>query len=95
MNPTISIAASGHVTIDFGAYDSELYQRACATLEVALGFVRQGKTVFGLEQGVEPSFLRDEVEISTGWDNWSGRYLLANSDPGDAILRHLHADLLS
>jgi hypothetical protein len=93
MNPTISIAASGHVSLDFGNDDSVLYQQACAKLETELGFIRCGETVAGLDEGVSPSFFRAELEISAGWDNWSGSYLLANSDAGDAILRHLHAEL--
>jgi hypothetical protein len=37
--------------------------------------------------------MREELEISTGWDNWSGSYLLSNSSEGDAILRHIFAGL--
>jgi hypothetical protein len=93
MNPSICIASNGHVALDFGDYDSLSYQKACAKLENEIGFSRHGETVAGLDEGVSPSFLRVEVEISAGWDNWSGSYLLSNSDAGDAILRHLYAEL--
>lgn len=93
MNPTIFIAANGHVSLDFGDYDSAAYQQACARLENALGFIRHGETAAGLDEGVSPSFLRAELKISSGWDSWSGSYLLANSDAGDAILRQLYAEL--
>ena len=93
MNPSLSIAANGHVTLDFGDYDSVPYQQVCAKLENELGFCRHGDTVAGLDEGISPSFLRSELEISAGWDNWSGSYLLANSDAGDAILRRLYAEL--
>ena len=93
MNPTMSIAANGHLSLDFGDYDSVLYQQACAKLENELGFIKRGETVAGLDEGVGPSFFRAELEISTGWNNWSGSYLLANSDAGDAILRHLYAEI--
>jgi hypothetical protein len=93
MNPSLSIAANGHLTLDFGDYDSVAYQQVCAKLENELGFVRHGRTVAGLDEGVSPSFTRAELEISAGWDNWSGSYLLANSDAGDAILRRLYAEL--
>ena len=89
----MSIAANGYVTLDFGDFDSVPYQQACAKLETELGFARYGDTVAGLDEGVSPSFLRADLEISAGWDNWSGSYLLANSDAGDAILRHLYAEL--
>lgn len=94
MNPSLSIAANGHVTLDFGDYDSVAYQQVCAKLENELGFSRQGRTVAGLDEGINPSFLRAGLEISAGWDNWSGSYLLSNSDAGDAVLRRLHAELM-
>ncbi|MCS0628852.1 hypothetical protein NX786_05855 [Telluria mixta] len=93
MNPSLHIAANGHLNLDFGDYDSVAYQQACAKLENELGFARHGGIVAGLDEGVCPSFLRAELEISAGWDNWSGSYLLANSDAGDAILRRLYAEL--
>lgn len=79
--------------LDFSDYDSLPYQQACAKLENELGFVRRGRTVAGIDEGISPSFLRADLEISAGWDNWSGSYLLANSDAGDAILRRLHTEL--
>jgi hypothetical protein len=93
MNPSLSTAANGHLTLDFGDYDSVAYQEVCAKLQNELGFARHGRTVVELDEGVSPSFLRAELEISAGWDNWSGSYLLANSDAGDAILRRLYAEL--
>ncbi|KQV49021.1 hypothetical protein ASC93_13195 [Massilia sp. Root335] len=93
MNPSLSIAANGHLTLDFGDYDSLAYQQVCAKLENELGFDRHGRTVAGLDEGVNPSFVRAELEITAGWDNWSGSYLLANSDAGDAVLRSLYTEL--
>ena len=66
MNPTICIAANGHVALDFGGYDSFSYQQTCAKLDRDLGFIRHGGTVAGLDEGVSPSFLRGEIEISAG-----------------------------
>jgi len=94
MNPSLSIAANGHVTLDFGEYDSVAYHQVCAKLENELGFSRQGNTIVGLDEGISPSFLHAELEISARWGNWSGSYLLANSDAGDTILRSLHTELV-
>lgn len=94
MNKSLYIAANGHVALDFGDYDSAAYQRACVKLENELGFSRQGDTVAGLDEGISPSFLRAKLEISAGWNNWCGSYLLANSDEGDEILRRLYAELV-
>lgn len=93
MGPTLTIAANGHVALDFGDCDSELYPQACATLESQLGFTRRGRTCAGCDEGITPSFFRADVEIFTGWDNWSDCYLLANSDAGDKVLRHVYAQL--
>lgn len=93
MNFNLSIAANGHVMIVFGVYKNVLHQKAYSKLD-NLGFTSRGTTLHGLEEGIEPSFFRAEVEILTGYDNWSGSYLLATSDEGDAILRHMYADLL-
>ena len=79
--------------LDFGDYDSVPYQQVCSKLENEFGFSRHGATVAGFDEGIGPSFLHAELEISTGWDNWSGSYLLSNSDAGDAILRRLYAEL--
>lgn len=93
MGPTLTIAANGHVALEFSDCDSVLYPQACATLESQQGFTRHGSTSAGLDEGITPSFFRADLEIFTGWDNWSGCYLLANSDAGDAVLRHLYAQL--
>ncbi|AKZ61888.1 hypothetical protein F506_03690 [Herbaspirillum hiltneri N3] len=59
-----------------------------------MGFIRHGDTLIGFDEGINPSFLRADLEISSGWDNWKGSYLLANSDTGDVILRYLYAELI-
>jgi len=92
INPSMSIAANGHVNLDFGDY-SVPYQQVCARLEIELGFTRHGALVVGLDEGISASFLLAEIEISAEWDNWSGSYLLANSDAGHTILRRLYAEL--
>jgi hypothetical protein len=93
MNPSLSIAANGHLTLDFSDYDSVAYQTVCGKLENELGFARHGRTVAGLDEGISPSFICAELEISAGWNNWSGSCLLSSSDAGDAILRRCTANL--
>lgn len=93
MSPSLSVAANGYLTLAFDDYDSVAYQQVCAKLENELGFARHGRTVAGLDEGINPSFICAELEISAGWDNWSGSCLLANSDAGDTVLRRLYAEL--
>ena len=57
------------------------------------GFVSRGQVVAGLDEGIRPSYWRAEIEICTGWDNWTGDYLLSNSSEGDELRRLLIAQL--
>ena len=36
---------------------------------------------------------RAHVALLAGWDEWSGNYLLATCEDGDAFLEQLHATL--
>ena len=93
MKPSLSIAANGHVMLDFGDSDAVLFEEACAKLENDMGFVRHGRAVVGLDEGIAPSLVRADLQISSGWDNWLGCYLLADSAAGDGVLRQLCAAL--
>lgn len=82
-------AANGHFSLEFGSYDSLLWQKISRYLETDLGFVRVGDVVVGLDEGIRQSFLREGLLIQAGWDNWSGDYLLSDSASGDELLQSL------
>ncbi|MCP8462562.1 hypothetical protein NK553_01220 [Pseudomonas sp. ZM23] len=44
---------------------------------------------------IGPHFRLGDVLLKSGWDNWSGYYLIADCAQGDAILQQLHAWLLA
>ena len=91
--PVIYTAANGHLSIDFEDYDSPVWFKAVSILEKDLGFIRQGEVVIGMDEGILPSLVKDDVSISAGWDNWSGNYLLSESREGDELLSLLFSKL--
>jgi hypothetical protein len=91
MSLKIHTAANGHLSLEFGEYDSPLWHDVSVYLERDLGFTREGEVVAGFDEGIRQSFERGDILISAGWDNWSGDYLLANSRSGDEVLHALFA----
>lgn len=89
--PFLKVAATSHLWLTFEEYDSQLMGDIATYLEAKLGFARVGATVAGMDEGVCQDFVKNGIAISAGWDNWSGDYLLSNSDDGDALLRELFA----
>ncbi|MBF6023435.1 hypothetical protein [Lysobacter niastensis] len=90
MQPSLHTAANGHLTLEFGTYDSALWSAISNYLEIDLGFSRTGQVVVaGTGEGVRQGFQQGELTLDAGWDNWSGDYLLSNSAEGDDLLRRL------
>jgi len=75
--------------IAFEEDGSSAWLDACAILEKRYGFARIGKAAIGAGQGIHPDFCLGRIQISAGWDNWSGDYLLANCREGDQIIQEL------
>ena len=40
----------------------------------------------GLDEVIAPDFVRDNIRLLAGWDNWSGYYLLSENAAGDDFL---------
>lgn len=89
MKPDLHTASNGFLSLDFGDYDSPLATSISDFLETDWGFSRDGPAAFGMDGGVWPNFVRSEIVLAAGWDNWSGQYLLSNSKEGDEILRQI------
>jgi hypothetical protein len=83
-------AANGHLTLDFDDAPETLWEAVEAHL-LSEGFVREGTEVLGPDQSIYPHFVRGSLTLAAGWDIWSGKYLLAQSDDGDNFLRELIA----
>lgn len=93
--PFLIVAANSHLFLTFEEYQSSLIHDISIYLETKLGFARIGATAVGLDEGNTQDFMKDGIRISTGWDNWSGEYLLSTSDDGDALLTELFAAITS
>ncbi len=91
MKPLLHTAANGHLMICFEDQASTAWFVAQNYLELNLGFARSGQAIIGAGEGIYPSFSRGQVEISAGWDTWSGDYLLASCWAGDEVLRQVFA----
>lgn len=89
MQLSLHTAANGHLFLEFGDYDSKLWEEISRHLEAELGFNRVGDAVVGCDEGIRQSFERNGLLISAGWDNWSGDYLLSESSLGDELLQSL------
>lgn len=87
--PRLHTAANGHAAIDFEDYDSPKWFEAVFLLESEQDFKRAGETVIGMDEGILPSFVKGEISIEAGWDNWSGNYLLSKSHDGDEVIKWL------
>jgi len=93
--PFIHTAANGHQSLESGAADPAWWLRACTYLEKVLCFSRTGKTEERLDEAIHQSFERGDLVLLAGWDNWSGNYLLTESDEGDKVLHHLFCEVVS
>jgi hypothetical protein len=91
--PRLHTAANGHAAIDFEEYDSPEWFEAVFLLESEQGFQRTGEAVMVMDEGVMPSFVKGEISIEAGWNNWSGNYLLSASKDGDEVIKWLFQKL--
>ena len=91
MQPLLNTAANEHQVVSFEDQDSVAWLAATNHLEQELGFQRSGQPVIGAGERIHQSFSRGHVEILSGWDTWSGDYLLATCPAGDDALRNVFA----
>jgi hypothetical protein len=83
--PLLVTAANGHNWITFEDYDPPQWRLAIEWLRCE-GFKESGASVIGLDEGILPSYVKQDVVIAAGFDNWSGNYLLAECDRGDQVI---------
>jgi hypothetical protein len=86
-------AASGHLSLECGSLPDSYWFSIVELLENQKGFSRSGKSVLGFDEKIYQSFVSESFSLSSGWDNWSGHYLLADSAEGDYFLRQLYEKL--
>ena len=78
--------ANGHLTLtiaDPGILDLILLRLRLRFLH---GFRREGIRIFGPDEQIAPDFVRGNLRLLAGYDDWSGLYLLAKDEQGDSFL---------
>ncbi|AVP98647.1 hypothetical protein C7S18_16275 [Ahniella affigens] len=88
--PVLVDAANHHLCLEFGDWPDPFWDQVVGQLESEFGMQREGMAVEGPGERIEPSFVGQGVRLLSGWDCHSGRYLLAESDAGDALLRDVY-----
>ena len=86
---TLSRAANGRLTLEFTQPEGPQWRLTVRILQRELGFERDGETISGLDEGLLPAFVNDEIRLHAGWDHWSGTYLLSQCSGGDEVLSAL------
>jgi len=86
-------AANGHLSLECGGLPESYWQSIVKFLEKEKWVSRSGKTVIGAGEMIHQDFVVEKFSLSSGWDNWSGHYLLAKREEGDHFLRQLYERL--
>lgn len=93
MKPSLHAAANGHLTLDLNESPDSFWRQLCQRMESIYGFRRTGSAVIGAGEQIHQSFELPGLALGAGWDDWSGHYLLSESDAGDTFLKKLFDDL--
>ena len=89
MNLTLHMAANGHLALDFNELSEAGWLSIAEALTSLQGLKRVGSPVTGISEQIHHDFQCAEFSLASGWDNWSGHYLLSDSMAGDVFLRKL------
>ncbi len=58
-------------------------------LRICYGLRREGRIVFSPDDIILPDLVGAGARLMTGWDNWSGNYLLSEDEAGDMLLKRV------
>jgi|GEM_PF-996637 len=84
----VEIAANGHLMVGWPEAGPLFYGALRVWLRLRYGLRREGRTVCSPDgETLLPDFVGAGVRLESGWDNWSGYYLLSVDDFGDRFLR--------
>lgn len=89
MNRTLHMAANGHLALDFNELAEAGWLSITKELISLQGLKRTGSPATAVSEQIHHDFQCAEFSLASGWDNWSGHYLLSDSMAGDVFLRKL------
>ena len=82
--------SSGHNTLDNEALEPDAAAGVLSCLRAHFGPRIQMGAKAGIDLSAAAGEIRiDDAPITLGWDNWSGFFLMAHDDHGDAVLHEI------
>ncbi len=81
-------AANGHESYDIDPAEPELFFPVATKIQKKFGFEPPQLPIFGLDV-TYLDLVRDNVKIIMGWDIWSGLFIFAEDEEGDAFIREI------
>ena len=82
------LAANGHECYEIYAAEPSFVRQAIELLVQHHKFKLVGEPAAGFDE-IAATVRRGDIQLSIGWDNWTGFGLLAVSDAGDSVVREL------
>ena len=80
-------AANGHLMVNWPDARHSFYVLLSGWLSLRHGLRRAGHWVVSPDDIILPDFVGKDIRLKSGWDNWSGYYLLSEDRAGDEFLR--------
>lgn len=87
----VGVAANGHLMVNWPCAGHLFYDLLCGWLRLRHGLWRSGQAVYSPDDIILPDLVGEGIRLKSGWDNWSGYYLLAEDDLGDLFLGRIFA----
>ncbi|HEV3122124.1 MAG TPA: hypothetical protein VGY53_09485 [Isosphaeraceae bacterium] len=79
------------MTVNWPDAGHSFYALLCGWLRLRYGLRRKGQAVYSPDAIILPDLVGAAVCLKSGWDIWSGYYLLSDDDAGDQFLRRILA----
>lgn len=83
----VEVAANGHLMVNWPDAGHLFYVLLCGWHRLRHDLRPRGQTVYASDDVILPDLVGVGVRLKSGWDNWSGYYLLSEDHPGDLFLR--------
>jgi hypothetical protein len=87
----LGTAANGHMTVNWPASGHSFFVLLRGWLRLRHGLRRSGRQVLSPDAIILPGLVGDGFRLRSGWDIWSGYYLLSEDRLGDLFLKRLAA----
>src|SRR4051794_14237922 len=83
----VEVAANGHLMVSWPDAGHSSYVLLRGWLRLRHGLRSRGEIVDSPDDVILPDLIGVGVRLKSGWDNWSGYYLLSQDHAADRFLR--------